>query len=410
MSLSKSEFKMALDGMRQQLSNKICPKCKNGRPNIFDDEKLKHKYYIMCSYCSFKWECINEFISDDKQLRNLSHIKNEIIKTERIKIKNNIGSALHKNLNKIISKGSSLIIKKGNRYTIEVAAENRFFLNNSDALIIGKVKLCGRAELLLLSKIAILCEEKGKEVSWSIPLKKENLTVRLIRYRTEKCVISELSELCLLNIRAVLKSLINKGLVTCCEKSNFIDIHPAVIKNKDLIIKLLEYQDIPDEQKYKVFSHYKFKCVHCGEDKRSLNIAYISKDKSDPQSMIPICTFCYDSVTEDEILIDGTVTIFETKDSLVSWQFIVFFFPKIDNDVQAYQFNYILSLKYNEHDLIKAIAITLDKVSKGTKLFKIGSGATFFYKYVEKILENQDIKISNEIRSKYNLDYWLKVI
>lgn len=137
----------------------------------------------------------------------------------------------------------------------------------------------------------------------------------------------------------------------------------------------------------------------------------MQKNNHDLELITCLCDHCYDSVTENEVVIDATFTFDleeDKKEELVSWNFIVNYLPEIHNNKKVYESILKMVEIYDEEDLIKALAITINGIEKG----KISSNLNTLLNYPRGILERSEdgVEIYDNLAKKYNVDEWIDEI
>lgn len=408
MELKRSEYLNLVDAYQKHLDNMECPKCGKGRVSI-DLNFEKTSFQVHCNFClSGKWNSFSDFFQEYKRYKKIVPIKDTLREYE----KNSLKSAMRKSISRIILKSEDIISRADYEKSIIENPQNLLSLYNNFERIKNKIKLCSKVEQLVLREIINLCEVSGHITDLIIKSSQKTTKFEFIRYVSSTSIISSISEKTKVSsLRNVMKRLMNKGLIAFCEDENYIDTHIEIVKNKELILKFFEPQKIENEIRYKVFSKYDFKCSNCCETNIPLRIAYLRKDKntSNLNYMIPLCQVCFEGLTENEIMVDGTIAIFCEKENLKSWRFITKYFPKLG--IKSYKVIYLLALRYGDDNVIKSIAIGLHAIDEGKKFANIN----FFYKYIKTILDKaeqsgNDIKLPRDINQKYSVDEWLKLI
>lgn len=408
MNMNRNQYYNLVDLYQKQLDEMICPKCGKGKPSIvrnYEEQSLA----VICSFCmSGKWNRYQDFVREYKRYKENLPIKDSLRRYE----KNTLKNAIYKNISKIILRVEDVITREDYENAIINNPKSLLSLYNNLNEILQTIKLCSKVEQQVIKEILELSAASGQIIDLEIPSKQRKCTLELMRYKSSSSIIAEISErLKINNVRYVITRLMNKGLVAFCESDGYIDTHPLLVENRQKIDEFQTPQKIENELKYKVFSKYDFKCSNCCESNMPLKIAYLRKDKKtdDLNFLIPLCQVCFDSLTENEIMIDGTAVIYSEKDNFKAWRFISGYYPNLG--IRAYKVFYLLALKYGENNLIKATAIALNAIDEGKKF----AGVSFFYKYIKKILDNavesnNEVKVSSAINRKYNINEWMKLI
>lgn len=76
--------------------------------------------------------------------------------------------------------------------------------------------------------------------------------------------------------------------------------------------------------------------------------------------MVGICDACYDDVTENEVLLDGSVAITELENAgeYISWKFITNYLEELKGNGAVYE-QYLEWLEnFSEENIIKAAAVS----------------------------------------------------
>lgn len=184
-------------------------------------------------------------------------------------------------------------------------------------------------------------------------------------------------------------------------------------KNVDKINYLIRPQKISNEIFDWVKKRESYRCYNCGTDGRELKLAFLSTSKSitDLNNLVAICDYCYDDVTENEVLIDGTIVrnIEDQSDECISWRFLIHHVPEFESNSRAYQNHLQLLEEFNEVSVIKALAVAIYNItSKGS-----ASSPNGLYGYARAVLNNYDsgdVHISKAIENKYDVIEWIKAI
>jgi hypothetical protein len=399
----------AIEAYQKYLDGKICPKCSKGKVNILSNFECK-SFAVACNYCSSgKWKHINNFTEDYSRYKKLVPINNSIKDVQNNSIKN----ALKKGISKIILKSEDVITKKECNDAIINNPRNIYNTYNNLNEILKNIKLCSRVELIVLKEITDLCSKTGKPVELEIVSRLQKNKLTLIQYIGNKSIVAELSEkLEINNLRNVLRHLMKKGIISFNEEENYIDIQPVLVNNKEKINDFLALNTVEENEiKYKVLKNNGFRCVNCFETGIPLEIAFLkkSKNKRDVSSMIPLCRICFDGLTENGVMIDGTIAVLNSEFDIKAWRFIKSYIPNLTD--KSFKICYLLALRYSDDNLIKAMALGLQAYENG----RVFSNIIYFYRYIRKILDNAEenrtkIEIQKNVEIKYNIQEWLKLI
>jgi len=254
-----------------------------------------------------------------------------------------------------------------------------------------------------VEELPILLNDNGQVITY----------LSKINYKTDEPIIEELKDKTkMLNIRNLIRNLIDKKLIGCSEEYNYILIDPIILKRKDKIYKSFQPQNIKAEIKYLVHKRNSYTCYNCGAEDKLLKIAYLNKEKNmnDLNSMVSLCNICFPQVTKDEIMIDGAITSLDLeykKDDYISWQFLNIYLPlELRNELKWYKRNEDLIIKYGEETLIKAYAETIFNLIEKKGGISVLKG---FFNYAQAVLENnKEIVLSEEVKNQYEIEEWVQ--
>ena len=317
-----NEFILNIEVAKNKLSEIKCPRCQSEDFDIFTFEEDR-TYEIACKCCGFHWDNIEQLNTEYEDWKQRAAMMIAIRAKEKGLIEEKLKEKSIKDINFVFEKTISeeeCYDVIGNMMKSARNGEHEWWVE-----IFGNIKSCSRAELILFIKIAELCSESNNITTWSNNTTGEKL--ELLCYSPEEPIVFVLLEKSgFLNTRKILRKLMDKNLIACCEEGNYIHITSLIVENLGIIKELLRPQNIVQEIRYLIFKKNNFSCYHCGETGRPLKIAYldINKNQNDLNSMVPICDICYGDVTENELLIDGTIThneFIEDGDSTVAWDF-----------------------------------------------------------------------------------------
>ncbi|WP_148204856.1 hypothetical protein [Clostridium kluyveri] len=408
----KRDFKKLLDDVNSQLQGEDsikCYKCQSQLNLNYDDNNLS--YYLECAKCG-------------ETMDNIEVAKTKYNKWKKraammIAIKAQEQEIIEKTLQ--MKKASQVIFKKEDiikEEDIYEAIDFIYEIQQMDALegwakVYQIARSCNRLERLVLLSILELCKDQNNKVTWRYISSDEKFTAYRFTLEDEPVVIKLYSKTNIVMLRTELKNLIEKKLIAVSEDNNYIDVMPILVDNIDSIRNLLKTQNVSAHLRYLIFEKHNFTCVRCGETGRPLRISYLTADKNnhDINLMTCLCDFCFEDATENEVLIDGSVT-FDTQDEVSNrtacWDFVVNNFSELKNDDKIYKDIIKLLEKYDEVDLIKAFAITIERI----KTNKLDNTVDALLRYTVGILNNSPdgIDISEKLIEKYSLENWIEKI
>jgi len=396
------EFKEYIDKIKYELNDIKCPSCQNE----LKIEENEFKYIIKCSKCSFQ----SNDIEKTKELYSLWKKRAAVM----IRIRAKEEELLEKLLN--YKSEDKVVVRKEDIITKEIcnnAIEYIFDSSNTDDNELWKSYFSQIRKIKRLEKIILIdLLKQVKNENSIVNLTYAKKTIGMYLYSPEEPIVSELIRITkIIVVRQVLRKLIDKNLMIINEKNNEVFVPKVLVKNIDLIIKLLEVQNINSQVRYLVFNRQKFSCYCCGETGRPLKIAYLdsSKNCNDLNSVIGICDECYEVVTQNEILIDATLVFGEDnniQDESESWLFLVKYFPEVSENEVIYDKVKEWNESYETENIIKALAISINKGDNG----QLEETNSRFISYTSAILRNGDIKIWKSIIDKFKLEEWIDII
>lgn len=405
----KKEFNEYIESIDLKLKNIKCYKCQSPLKICTDDSNYTYK--LECTKCGNIIENIETAESKYKDWKKRAAMMITIKAKEQELIEKKLGS----------KKPTDILIKSEDIIKEEESAQalGHFYeIQNKELLEAWKdvfqiVKSCNRLSKLVLLNILELCKERNFITTWVFKATNDKFDVYRLTFEDEPVVINLYNKIGIVMLRKELRKLIEKGLIAVDEEKNYIDVMPILVDNIEIIRSLLNPQeDINDHIRYLIFERYKFTCQRCGETGRPLKLAYLTLDKNkhDINLMTCLCDNCFEDVTENEILIDGTISFEvyeEKKNSIVSWEFLLENFPILKDDDKVYKDITRLANTYGEINLMKALTITIDKINNN-KL--VDSKVTTLLKYTSGILKNseENIDLSETLNKKYNIQDWIK--
>lgn len=398
------EFKEQINQIKNELRDIKCPKCQNEL--VIHDYGHEFKYVIKCSECDFQ----SNDIEKTKELYSLWKKRAAMM----IKIRAREEELLERLLD--YKSEDKVVVRKEDIITEEVSNNAiKYIFDSSDAddnelwrSYYSQVRKLKRLEKIIFVDLLKQVKSEGRIVRLTYVSK----AIDIYLYSPEEPIVSELIRITkIIVVRQVLRNLIDKNLIIINEKNNDVFVPQVLVKNIDLIIKLLEFQNINSQVRYLVFNRQKFSCYCCGETGRPLKIAYLdsSKNCNDLNSIIGICDDCYEVVTQNEILIDATLVFGEDNnisDESEPWMFLVKYLPEVSENEVIYDKVKEWNESYETEDIIKALAISINKMDNG-ELEKTNSR---FISYTSAILRNGTIKIWKSIIDKFKLEEWIDII
>lgn len=395
-------FLKEINRMEEELSEIKCHKCQSSL--VLDCYFDTLNYKISCSKCEYLYDSID----DAKE-------KYELWKRQAA-IMANLKSKEQELLMKTLAKKSEDEIKYKSEAIINndegiIAIENLIDIKNSDADIFSTLfkrylKL-NRMDRKILIYICKDLKVNSSKTFW----RKGKISVldMVLKKYDEPIVYVLMEETKLIPIRSILRRLIKQGLVYCNEEENELQVHPLLIENLDKLESTNKTQNINNQIAYMIFNKQNYICYHCGESGSPLKIAYITTDKNinDISSLVGICDFCYDDITEDEIIIDNIISLADEKKKELgeAWRFLIKHDKNFINDEFSEIEHENLYCYNDSNNLIRAYAISLYKKEKDGF-----SNNKLFFSYAKAILENSngDVNVSKIVEEKYRLDSWLR--
>jgi Zn finger protein HypA/HybF involved in hydrogenase expression len=386
------------------LKQKRCPKCERGNLKITADEDLKN-YKVVCDKCKNLWNNVTEFQDEYHKWEKMTFVKEKVREGER-----KIPEKIQKNeITDFLFKKQKLLNKEECLETLRNYTRNRLELYKYWELILEKIKVSTRAEMLVLQQIIRFCEEKGQKVIFGHKVGSYAFDLEFIRYQATQSIVHELAEATnLTNIRSPLKRLMTKGIIVFCEMGNFTDVHPMLIKNKHKLEEYLSPQNIEEDIAELVKKRGGYKCTICKGKDAQLKIAYLTKEKNPNHldTMVPVCVGCYEDVTENESLIDGCLAIFTEEYLLKTWKMVTAHIPGWKNDNENYTNYCMLCYMYGEKKAALGFIKTWESMKKGVTF----NNARMFFGYVRTTINNipDNYTLPNELKNKYRLSDYLE--
>lgn len=408
----KKQFKEFINGMKLSLEKIIqgenikCPKCQSNDFIIIENE-CDYKYSVKCVKCSTAWNDIASLQEKYSEWKQRAAMMIALKAKEQQIIDNALKTKLPENT---LFKMSNIVLEKEGTKPINfMLSRNNLTQEKMWIELYSVIKICSRVELLTLIHIAELCKEKGKMISWT----SSDMRVQMKEYTPDEnsIYVLLLDKLGFLNLRSILRKLIEKNLIVISEENNYIQITPIIINNLDKVIDLTIPQSIEVEIKNLVLKRHNYTCYHCGETSKPLKIAYLNIKKTiyNINELAPLCIDCWNDTTIDEILIDGTLSDVneERLNTKVSWNFLCHYLSEVQESDNAKDELNKLLVEYSEDEVIKALAVTINKFRKDEN-FNTGSMSGFF-KYAFRVLET-GVKIYGSLENDFQLNEWINKI
>lgn len=410
--LSIEEFDKKILDIDNRVKEKYCPICKEQELGVIE-YYIKQNYIIKCNNCDNFWESYVQFDIIHKEFQKKAAMMISIKEREEKLIRKKKQLANKNNLHFI--KENLITQDENNNYIkfIKEISKNRIKYWN---YLYNNIKKCNQGEINLLKIIMEEFQDSNNVEELPILLNDNGQVITYlskINYKTDEPIIEELKDKTkMLNIRNLIRNLIDKKLIGCSEEYNYILIDPIILKRKDKIYKSFQPQNIKAEIKYLVHKRNSYTCYNCGAEDKLLKIAYLNKEKNmnDLNSMVSLCNICFPQVTKDEIMIDGAITSLDLeykKDDYISWQFLNIYLPlELRNELKWYKRNEDLIIKYGEETLIKAYAETIFNLIEKKGGISVLKG---FFNYAQAVLENnKEIVLSEEVKNQYEIEEWVQ--
>ncbi|GFR36485.1 hypothetical protein [Thermobrachium celere] len=364
--INTEKFKYEMQEVERMLKDIFCPICKE-QLYLQVNEK-DYSYKIVCNKCSYKSISIIETKKEFEKIKSNIDLMENIKKSEEKLL---VRILKGKNPYKSIKSLEEHIVKLSN----DINGQTYEFIgsvveNNIDLWgeLYTNIKKLYRFEKYILYNICKIVKNNGDCIR--IKLTNE-VYVEYYRYVSKEPIVCDLMEKTnIVILRKILINLMLNKLVIVAEDKNSIYIPKVLIDNISKIEKMLfEYNNL-GAIKQLICQRQNYLCYKCGEDGRPFEIAFLSSDKNynDLNSMIALCDNCYDLITDDGILIDISIAkdFLYLEDTPKSFVFILNIFPDLKNEVTLEQNIREMENKYGTNDVIKAFAITIDKMEKKT--------------------------------------------
>lgn len=404
--LNKKEFNEKLDKFNKKLNEIKCPKCQEKL--YLKGDNTTFTYEIKCSKCNYNSIDIADTIKEFDEWKQRSAMMIAI----KAKEQELIEKALERKKEKdILFTKENIIISSENENTINFL----YYLLEEDNIVVwhelfNRIKACNRLEKILLSEVIQLVKEEGEKDTFSIGEK----DIILYKYINKEPIIYNLmSRTGILVIRQIIRNLMKRNLIILSEEQNYILIPEILINNLESINNLLVGTDINPNIRYLVLQRQNFTCMACGETGRPLKIAYMTSDKNinNLNTIIALCDNCYDVMTKNEILIDGSITFevdYLDKETLKSLEFLIQYFPSLENEEYVKTTLRSWEEEYDVNDVIKALTITIDRIEKNDVQGTIKSLLTYTNGILNKSAKKgTGVYIYDSLKREHHLDKWI---
>lgn len=398
------EFNKEMDEINEQLKEIKCPRCQN-KLILFKDE-VAYNYTINCEKCRFISNDINNTVELYHDWKKRAAMMIRIREKEDEIIENALNS---KDKSEIVVKNEEVISQNFCEKSIEYIFSNEL---EDEELVwreyFKRIRQSKRIEKMVLITLLSECKRKNQLISLTYRGQKTSV----YEYSSDNPIVIELMELTnIIVIRQVLKMIIERNLIIVDENINKIFVPQILIDNMELIKGLLVQQNINSNIKHLIFERQQFSCYTCGEDGRPLKIAYLNylKNTNDLSSMVGICDGCYEIVTKNEIVIDVTITNEANRvndDESPTWKFLITYLPEVQDSESIYDKINEWNNEYEEEDIIKALAISINKIKSG----KVSGTVSWLINYTSGILRNDSITIWDNLIEKFKLNEWIDIL
>ncbi|MCY6957431.1 hypothetical protein [Clostridium brassicae] len=405
----KIRFEEKIEEIEKDLNNIKCPKCQ---------EKLYLKknndtfsYEIKCDKCNYISNDIENTIKDFKEWKQRAAMM--------IAIKAKEQELIEKALE--IKKEQDVLFTKENIITSLENSDTLDFLNHvleMDNMVVWselfkRIKACNRLEKMMLSKIIELAKESGEKSTYRFKDKE----IIMYGYIPQEPIIYDLiNKTKILVARQIIRKLMKQNFVLLSEEQNYIFVPEILINNLETINNLMVVKDINSSIRYLVFQRQSYTCMTCGETGRPLKIAYMTSDKNinNLNNLIALCDNCYDIMTKNQILIDGTITFevdYLDNNNLKSFEFLTYYYPELKTDETIRKTLYDWENYFSLTDIIKALTITIDKIKRN----KMDGTVNTLFSYTNAILKNNNeagthVNVYDSLKEQYNLEKWIEDI
>lgn len=390
------------------LSEIKCPRCQEEL--ILKLNKKRLTYSVNCSRCKYSSSDVEVTITEYKQWKQRAVMMIAIKAKEQELIEEALRT---KKLEEIYFKKEDIINIQENYEAFDSACK----VSSMDQLqawgiIFSEIKKCNRLEQKLLIIILELAKEKNKKIVLGRGQDEEAV---LYEYISSQPIVSELiNKTKIVVVRQILRNLIKRKLVIVDEVAGKLYVLPVLVDNLESIESLTKLQNINGHIKYMIFEKQDFTCMTCGSKGRELKIAYLTSDRNIDKlsNLIAVCDNCFEMVTRNEILIDGTITFdIDGLDSDVSksWKFTVKYLPEIKNNKYAFDSIKKMENEFEIVDVINALALSIYKLkhnelTEGTldNLIRYANGVLR-----TAVKTGNEVKIFKNISKEFEVEKWL---
>ncbi|MBK1809062.1 hypothetical protein JHL18_00160 [Clostridium sp. YIM B02505] len=394
---AKKEFEEKCIDIQSKINEIQCPRCQEQLLLKISRDKLI--YSINCSKCQYSNSSVEETIIEYKQWKQRAAMMIAIKAKEQEMIEKAIES---KKIEDVFFKKEDIISVQETYEAFEFALKLDKLDNlQSWGIIFSEIKKCNRLERKILIDVLKLAKENNKR---SVLSSGEN-EITVYRYSSSEPLISELiNKTKVVVVRQVLRNLIKRNLLIVDEVSGQIFMLPVLVENLESIESLMRIQNINGQIRYMIFGKQDFSCMTCGGKGRELKIAYLTSDKNTDNlsSLIAVCDDCFEMVTRNEILIDGTITFdidSVDEDVPIGWKFLTEYLPELKSNKQVLDSITNMENEFNSNDIINALAIAIFKLNNGEL---IGGSIDSLIRYANGILRNA-VKSGNEVKAFKNV-------
>ena len=395
----KEDFINKLYDIDRQLKNIKCPKCNNELILKYHDEKLI--YILVCESCGYSSKDFEKVKADYKVSKQKAAMMIKIREKEDERLKELLKNKLNKD---IVIKNEDLIQLKDCQDAFDYIFQKNLDIDEMWRYYFSRIRKLKRLERKVLINLLFEAKKVGNLVN---PLDNKNIN-DVYLYKPEEPIISELIRITnIVVVRKTLRKIISDKFIVLDEGLNGAYIPQVLIDNIDRIKKFLDVQNIDSQIRYLIFQRQNFSCYLCGETGRPLKIAYTDalKNNNDLGSMIGVCEDCYDNLTENEVLVDIEIAN-DINENLLDeskvWRFLLEYLPEVKESEEVYNKVVEWNKNYKEEDIIKALAVTINKMNK-VQEFTIGA----FISYNTSVLNNGEILIWDKLDEKFELDKWI---
>ena len=394
----EEQFITELEEIKKELEDTKCPKCQSGLKILYYLEKFQ--YIIKCSQCDYQNEQYEFVIKEYKQWQKRAammiaikaredKIIQEVLKEKRIE------DTKFKNV-EIINKQESFIQindwENENKWNKDVIKEFE--------LLKQVIKRCCRLENNMLIKLIELANKKGE-------LRKLGGEYFVIYF--ESPLVAEIMEFTgIVDVRSILRRLMQQDLLSVNEEDNMILIPKFIVLKLDEIRRINKPQNIDPQLRFLTMSRQNFACSTCGEVEKRLKIAYLTSNKKtlDLNEVVALCEDCFELLTVNEIVIDGTISIdIRASERSRSMQFLISYIPELENSTKMYEATEKMEEVYGVEEAIKAFAVTLYQVDNKKLDKEVDRIISYTYGILKKSkVDGGIVTMYDTVYKKYKLD------